>query len=124
MYTNSGRLKSCNYSGANTSWDCYNFNLNKRVQVKASSVAEDLTSFGPRSEWDILIFCDFFVEGNFDGGFRFYEIPNEKVYSQKVNKKQTFLEQQQAQRRPRFSLTKDIIKPLNLKPVQIGNLNN
>jgi len=123
MYTNSGRLKSCNYSGANTSWDCYNFNLNKRVQVKASSVAEDLTSFGPRSEWDTLIFCDFYVEGKFDGSFRFYEIPNDKVYSHKVNKNQTFKEQQQASRRPRFSITKDIIRPLNLIPIQVGNLN-
>ena len=124
MYTNSGRLKSCNYSGANTSWDCYNFNLNKRVQVKATSVAEDLTSFGPRSEWDILIFCDFYVEGKFDGSFRFYEIPNDKVYSNKLNKNQTFKEQQEASRRPRFSITKDIIRPLNLAPIQVGNLNN
>ena len=123
MFTNSGRLKSCEYSKVNTSWDCYNFDTNKRVQVKATSVAEDLTSFGPRSEWDTLIFCDFYVEGKFDGSFRFYEIPNEKVYSQQVNRNQTFKEQQEASRRPRFSITKDIIRPLNLAPIQVGNLN-
>ena len=124
MFTNSGRLKSCEYSKVNTSWDCYNFHTNKRVQVKATSVAEDLTSFGPRSEWDTLIFCDFYVEGNFDGSFQFYEIPNEKVYSHKVNRNQTFKEQQEVGRRPRFSLTKDIIRPMKLKPIKIGNLND
>lgn len=123
MFTNSGRLKSCEYSKVNTSWDCYNFDTNKRVQVKATSVAEDLTSFGPRSEWDTLIFCDFYVEGKFDGSFRFYEIPNDKVYSHKVNKNQTFKEQQEAGRRPRFSITKDIIRKNKINPIFEGKLN-
>ena len=123
MFTNSGRLKSCEYSKVNTSWDCYNFDTNKRVQVKATSVFEDLTSFGPRSEWDTLIFCDFYVKGEFDGSFRFYEIPNEKVYSQKVNRNQTFKEQQEAGRRPRFSITKDVIKKNKINPIFEGKLN-
>ena len=53
----------------------------------------------------------------------FYEIPNDKVYSHKVNRDQTFKEQE-ASRRPRLSLTKDIIRPMKLKPIQVGNLNN
>ena len=117
IFTNSGRLKSCEYSRVNTSWDCYNFDTNKRVQVKATSVPEDLTSFGPRSEWDTLIFCDFYFKGKFDGSFCFYEIPNEKVYSQKVNRHETFREQQKDGRRPRFSITKEIIRKNKLKPI-------
>ena len=123
MFTNSGILKSCEHSKVNTSCDCYKFDTNKRVQVKATSVSEDLTSFGPRSECDTLIFCDFYVVGKFDGRFKCCEILNEKVYTHKVNRNQTFKEQQQASRRPRFSITKDIIRPLNLKPIQVGNLN-
>ena len=63
--------------GANSSWDCYNPVSHKRIQVKACSVLPDLTSFGPTSEWDEIYFLDFYREGNWDGTFDIYKIPNE-----------------------------------------------
>ena len=41
------------------SYDCINTVTGKTVQVKAASVYPDLTSFGPRSEYDELYFLDF-----------------------------------------------------------------
>lgn len=41
------------------SYDVLNTKTGKRIQIKASSIASDLTSFGPRSEWDELFFLDF-----------------------------------------------------------------
>ena len=90
-----------------------------RIQIKASSVGSDLTTFGPKSEWDELFFLDF-SQGN--GVFKVYEIKHEWIYSHNVNKSQTFKEQQAQGRRPRFSITKDIIIPKNLKPVKILKL--
>ena len=38
-----------------SSFDCYNPKTHARIQVKATSVADDLTSFGPKS------FCVYFL---------------------------------------------------------------
>ena len=59
LHFKAGRLTS-NISKANTSFDCYDYKNNSRIQVKACSVKEDLTSFGPRSVWDQLFFVHFF----------------------------------------------------------------
>ena len=42
-----------------SSFDCYNSKTHSRIQIKATSVADDLTSFGPRSIWDDIIFYGF-----------------------------------------------------------------
>ena len=120
LYTNSLRLKNIKKVGVNSSWDCYNLITKKRIQVKATSMIKDVTSFGPKSEWDSLIFCDFSINGQFS----MYEIPSKLVYKQKVNKHQTFEEQQKLNRRPRFSIKEKIIKKNNIKPVNVFNINN
>src|SRR3989344_2658054 len=86
------------------SFDTINTRTGKRIQIKASSVASDLTSFGPRSEWDELYFLDFSAG---DGSFKVYEIKPDWIYKHKVNKSQTFEEQQKQNRRPRFSITEN-----------------
>lgn len=101
------------------SFDCINTKTGERVQIKASSVASDLTSFGPRSEWDSLFFLDFSVG---DGSFKVYKIEQDWIYNHQVNKLQTFKQQQEQARRPRFSITKEIILPMNLKPVKVCKL--
>lgn len=98
-----------NVSGANTSFDSYDSIRQKRVQVKACNVLPDLTSFGPKSIWDELYFCDFYREGKWDGTFDIYLIDNELIYNHRVNKTQTMRQQQQEKRRPRFSIYKEII---------------
>mgnify|MGYP001578771269 CR=1 FL=1 len=111
-----------NISGANTSFDSYDSNRKKRIQVKACSVLPDLTSFGPRSIWDELYFCDFYKEGDWDGTFDIYLIDNDLIYNHRVNSTQTMREQQQQNRRPRFSIYKEIIVKHNMSPVKTGSL--
>jgi hypothetical protein len=100
------------------SFDVVNLETGKRIQIKATSVENELTSFGPKSVWDELYFLDFFREGKADGSFDVYKIPNNLIYNHKVNATQTFREQQEQKRRPRFSIKKEIIAKNNLKPIK------
>jgi hypothetical protein len=109
-------------SGANSSFDCYDPHKETRIQIKAASVIPDLTSFGPKSVWDELYFLDFYREGNWDGSVDIYYIPNEYIYGNPVNRKQSFSEQQAQGRRPRFSIYRDIIEKYKLQPQMTYNL--
>ncbi len=119
----------CIYSGSkrfialqgksSASFDTFNLQKNKAEQIKASSVESDLTSFGPKSAWDDLYFLDFYNGGKLDGTFNVYKIPSKLIYRMKVNKNQTFKQQQAQDRRPRFRITEGIIKPKKLKPIAI-----
>ena len=102
--------------GMKCSFDCINIKTGSRIQIKASSVASDLTSFGPKSEWDELFFLDF---SKGDGSFKAYKIEPDWIYKHMVNKTQSFQQQQEQARRPRFSIIEKIIKPKNLKPIKI-----
>lgn len=108
--------------GANTSFDCYDISTNSRIQVKACSILPDLTSFGPKSVWDKLYFCDFYREGKWDGSFDIYLIDNDDIYNHKVNSTQTLKDQQKQGRRPRFSIYKSIIQTKGLRPIKTGRL--
>ncbi len=117
----SGRTLGGN-SKINMSFDCLKLNPVSRVQVKSCSVISDLTSFGPRSVWDELYFVHFFPNRSYDGSYEIYEVPNRLVYNHKVNKYQTFQQQQELNRRPRFSLIDEIIRPNNIQPVVAASL--
>ncbi|MBF0252564.1 MAG: Bsp6I family type II restriction endonuclease [Candidatus Omnitrophica bacterium] len=108
--------------GANTSFDCYDLSNQSRIQVKACSVLPDLTSFGPKSVWDRIYFCDFYRDGNWDGTFDVYLIDNYDIYNHKVNANQTLKDQQLQGKRPRFSIYKEIIQAKNLSPIKTGKL--
>jgi hypothetical protein len=99
------------------SFDTINLKTGEREQIKASSIKSDLTSFGPKSEWDKLYFMAFYNSGNLDGTFDVYEIPNELIYKNKGNRGQTMELQQKEKRRPRFSIMDAIIKPYKIKPL-------
>ena len=101
---------------ANSSFDCFELSTNSRIQVKACSVLPDLTSFGPKTQWDKLFFCDFYKDGSWSGKFDIYHVPNDLIYNHKVNKHQTFRQQQQQARRPRFSIFKEIILAKKIPP--------
>ena len=108
--------------GANSSWDCYNMESKKRIQVKACSVLPDLTSFGPSSQWDELYFLDFYKNGSWSGEFDIYLIDNDMIYNHNVNRSETFREQQAQGRRPRFSIYKDIIEKQGIATLMTYNL--
>jgi len=113
------RLKS-GFSG-----DCYDPVREKIIQVKACSFEEDLTSFSPSNHFDEIVFLDFCKEaGEFrKGNVDFYRIPKDFLLNVKVNKKETFADQQAQGRRPRLSIKNKIIKVLNLLPFMNGHLN-
>lgn len=93
--------------------DAYTSDMKKKVQVKASSnFNSDLTSFGPTSEFDILEFARLNQEEN---KLYLYKIPIDNLYDINVNSNETFKEQQQSGRRPRFSIIEKYIKEYNLK---------
>jgi len=88
-----------------------------KVQIKATSnFDDDLTSFGPTSEFDILEFVRINQETD---EFSLYRIPLDDFYDIKVNATQTFKEQQELGRRPRFSIIKELVKKQDLKPYAV-----
>ncbi|MBK3333411.1 Bsp6I family restriction endonuclease [Persephonella atlantica] len=98
----------CLYSGSvrliePTSADTYNLQRQEAEQIKASSIEEDLTSFGPKSRWDKLYFLDF---SRLDGSFDVYEIPTDLILNRVLNSQrgETFRDQQLQGRRPRLSI--------------------
>ena len=109
-------------SGASTSFDAYDTSNSKRIQLKACSILPDLTSFGPKSIWDQIYFADFFRNGDWDGSFDIYLIPNELIYNHKVNALETFKDQQTRGLRPRFSIYKEIINIAKILPVKVGQI--
>jgi hypothetical protein len=116
LYSGSKKLFSLQ-GPVSSSFDTYNLETKRAEQIKATSVKEDLTSFGPDSEWDDLYFLDFYNKGKLDGTFNIYIIPNDLIYNYKVNKNQTLKQQQAQGKRPRFSLTKELIIKKGLKPI-------
>ena len=105
------------------SFDVFDTIMNKRIQVKACSVLPDLTSFGPNSVWDELFFMIFpGYNTPHNKEIKIYKIPNELIYNQKVSKTETMKEQQDASRRPRFSIYTEIILKNNILPVKTFTL--
>lgn len=102
------------------SYDALNTKTGSKIQIKATSIVKDLTSFGPKSEWDELCFMDF---SKSDGTFDIYKIDSKLIYSRKVNATQTVRDQQKLGKRPRFSIMK-LIEENNIKPVKKGSLSN
>lgn len=119
LWSGSGRyIKIKNKKkGISGSFDTFNYKKNRAEQIKACSVENDLTSFGPKSKWDDLYFLDFFNNGKVNGYFDIYLIPNSYIKKQSLNKNETFTEQQNQKRRPRFSVKKEIIKKYKIRPI-------
>jgi hypothetical protein len=104
--------------GTAASYDCYNPKTYERIQIKATTIRYDLTSFGPDSVWDVLYLLDFYRDGKFDGKYDVYKIPNDLIYGHQISKTQTFRDQQKQGRRPRFGIKSKIIEKHKIKPVK------
>jgi len=99
------------------SFDTFDIKSKKAQQIKACSVEEDLTSFGPKSKWNELYFMDFYSNGEVDGSFDLYLIPDKYIKTQSLNKSEIFTDQQGQKRRPRFSIKIQIIAKYKIKPL-------
>ena len=109
-FKSSKKLKS-------SSFDCFDLVNERAIQSKACSVVQDLTSFGPKTQWDDLYFLDFYNGGNVDGTFNVYKVPNELIYDCAVKSGRTLKQAQGEGKRPRLSLKDQIIGSHGLKPV-------
>ena len=108
------------YSRGISSEDAYTNDKKFKVQIKGSSNFDsDLTSFGPTSEFDILEFARLNQEND---KLYLYKIPIDDLYNIKVNSNETFKEQQQNGRRPRFSIIEKYIKKYNLRHYAIVDM--
>ena len=116
VFSNSVRFQKKINGVGTVSFDTINLKSNRREQIKATSIEKDLTSFGPKTEWDDLYFMDFYRDGDLDGSFNVYLIPNKLIYEKQVNKNQTLKQQQAKKRRPRMSI-KEIIQENKIKPL-------
>lgn len=93
-----------------------------KVEFKATSVFDDdLTSFGPKCEFDKLVFLRFNLEKNllyvYDTGYS-----NKDLEELPVNKHQKVKDQQEQGKRPRLSILKQVIFANNLKPTVVFDI--
>lgn len=92
-------------------------NENKIIEFKATSNWDrDTTSFSPSEMFDNLFFLRLDKKNDelyiYDTGLN-----SEKLKQIQINKKETLGQQQEARRRPRFSMINFIIEPQKLKPM-------
>ncbi|MCK5788067.1 MAG: Bsp6I family type II restriction endonuclease [Chlamydiia bacterium] len=117
-------LKSCGQvvpgkTKRGKSFDCIDFRRGKNIQVKASSIENDLSSFGPRSTWDELYFVHI---SRITGEYKIFFIEIDFTAIQ-LGKGETFISQQQQGRRPRFSIMSKI-REFNINHLYSGNIDS
>jgi DNA (cytosine-5)-methyltransferase 1 len=118
--TNSVRVLKIHNKNFSSSFDCYNFDDDKSVQVKASTLKIDCSSFGPITDYDQLVYVDY----NDCCNFKIYKIDKKYIDQIVLSKKknETVKNQKDQKRRPRFSIMKEIIKKNSIEPVFTGNI--
>ena len=79
-----GKTLNENTTSIPSSMDCYDFDAKKTVQVKASTLKIDCSSFGPKTEFDRLVYIDF----SDCHKFKLYIIDDKSLYAKlMINKK-------------------------------------
>ena len=106
------RTNNCSFSGMkSSSFDCIDPNDGKTYQIKAVSTMSKKeyggpTSFGPHSEYDVLILVHIVV----DEDRAYFYIFDENINNIMVNEIENFADQCARGVRPRFSLLKETLK--------------
>lgn len=109
-----------------TKFDCYKEDTKQIIEVKGCSVTPDLTSWSPKPFFDFFCFVDF---STLDGKYKIYKIniTSDELKNLKINKNgETFQDQINSKRRPRFSVYENFInckKNCDGKPLYTGDLN-
>ncbi len=115
--------------GTSSSFDNYDFNNHKRIQLKAAT-SRAPSSFGPKSEYDEIYF--FYMKNiaekrsprSFEGNYEIYKLDEEIIPKIKVNRIETVQDFQIQGKRPRFSIPKKILDPLKPKILKKGNIDD
>jgi hypothetical protein len=109
-----------------TKFDCYKKDTKEIIEVKGCSVTPDLTSWSPKPFFHFFCFVDF---SSLDGKYKIYkiDISSEELKQLEVNKNgETFQDQIDSKRRPRFSVYENFInckKNCTGTPLFVGDLN-
>lgn len=119
------RMKGLKLKPGRRSWDAIDNTDGSRVQCKSTILHNDLTSFGPRSDWDFVHFIDFHdIAAGHSRKVYFYRIEKRWLENLILNeeKHETFKDQQEQIRRPRLCVKERIIVPRKLKPIKVTTL--
>ena len=110
-----------------TKFDCYKSDTNQIIEVKGCSVMPDLTSWSPKPFFDFFCFVDF---SSLDGKYKIFQIniTSEELKNLEVNiNGETFQDQINSKRRPRFSVYEKFINSkykCTGEPIFSGDLNS
>lgn len=116
VYRTNGEINSSSY-------DAYDTKNNLGIQIKSCSIENDCTSFGPKTHWNKIYFMKFYPK-SVDGKIEIFDISDYDLDKIVMNAKkgETFKDQQEQGRRPRFSVMKEIITKYNVKPIKTLHL--
>lgn len=106
-------------------FDCFNNNTKQFIEVKGCSISNDLTSWSPKPFFDFFCFIDF---STLDGKYKIFQIniSSDELKLETVSSSETFQDQINKGRRPRFSVYEKFINNsyrCSGKPIFEGNLN-
>ena len=89
-------------------FDCYKTDTKQFIEVKGCSIPNDLTSWSPKPFFDFFCFVDF---STLDGKYKIFQINinSEELKNEKVSASETFQDQIDKKRRPRFSVYEKFI---------------
>lgn len=116
--------------GGSASFDCYDFQNKRRIQVKGSSSIGP-TQFGPKTNQDDTYFIYFkkLAESkniknlkDFPGEYHIYKLEDSQIDNVAVNKQQKLKDQKKEKRRGRFVVYNKLIKPNNVEPLIVGDI--
>ena len=92
-------------------------------EVKATTLdRNDLTSFSPNSPFDNLYFVRFSFSDSDKYSIYDLRMNRDDLYNFKMNENETFGEQAENKRRPRFSIIENIINPNKLTPTWVVSM--
>jgi len=117
--------KSLKNKHGKSKFDCYNEKTGEIIEVKGCSIPNDLTSWSPGPYFDVLYFVDF---SSLDGKYKIFQIntTHHEIKHEMINENETFQDQIDKKRRPRFSLHEKYVTPgykcLGI-PIYEGDLN-
>lgn len=88
----------------------------KKIEIKAATIAKDLSSFGPKEKFDNCIFAHFFPNEDM---LYIYDLNlnYEEMGRVQANKTNTVEKLRSEGKRPHFTIVTQIIEKNNLKPI-------
>lgn len=117
--TNASTINGC----PSSSCDLVDLENGKLIQLKGCSTSKERnagpTSFGPRSEFDELVFMH--LDCDTDTAY-FYRLDADTYKNWKVNRTETIADQQAQGRRPRVTILPKIVEN-NIKPIYTYSFN-